>query len=295
MREVNAGTGLMLSLHNWGGTGFIGAPDPGVLSSRYNVVAIGVDYLQSGEGAPPETGFPYDTGYLQTMDALRALYVVYDGLRQASVAFDTQRLYACGGSGGGNVSLMANKLAPSTFACIVDLSGLASLTDGVAYGDPEGVDIRAGYTRDAAHPNYLPRHGQLIRDPGYDAHIGVMMAAGNSARIISIHGEDDASCDVSDKRRVLDALRRKGAEVHAHYISRVDIDGDLITESGHSIGNRTRLLQHFADPFLLPRSQECQRLTTPCDFDQRRNVVFPTDDVVYTVDYSRGYPVIGYA
>jgi hypothetical protein len=33
----------MLSLHNWGGTGFTGAPAPETLAKRYDVVAIGVD------------------------------------------------------------------------------------------------------------------------------------------------------------------------------------------------------------------------------------------------------------
>ena len=45
---VKSSTGLMLSLHNWGGTAFTGAPDPAALVTRYDVVAIGVDYLQSG-------------------------------------------------------------------------------------------------------------------------------------------------------------------------------------------------------------------------------------------------------
>ena len=44
-------TGLMLSLHNWGGTGSGGSADPGVLAEKYNVVAISVDYLQSGKKA----------------------------------------------------------------------------------------------------------------------------------------------------------------------------------------------------------------------------------------------------
>ena len=40
---VRPGTGLMLSLHNWGGTASGGSADVGVLSNKYNVVAIGVD------------------------------------------------------------------------------------------------------------------------------------------------------------------------------------------------------------------------------------------------------------
>lgn len=60
----------MLSLHNWGGVGFVGAPDPAALVDAMDLVVIGVDYLQSG---PDEAlqGLPYDFGYLQALDALR--------------------------------------------------------------------------------------------------------------------------------------------------------------------------------------------------------------------------------
>ncbi|MBN4074181.1 DUF2920 family protein, partial [bacterium AH-315-E10] len=283
-------TGLMLSLHNWGGMGFTGAPDPGVLCKRYNVICIGVDYLQSGEGAPPESGFPYDTGYLQTLDALRGLFYVYHGLQKNHITFDATRLYATGGSGGGNVSLMANKLAPNTFACIVDLSGLASLTDDIAFGSPELTEVRAGYSRELDHPNYLSADAQMIRDPGCPTHIDVMMAAGNTALIVCIHGEDDKSCCVTDKRRVMNALKSAGADVQAHYMSQSDIDGDLIMDSGHGIGDRTHLLQHFADSYLLPDGPDMCRLKEPCNFESGRAVCFPTEQGEYVIDYSMGYP-----
>jgi len=46
---VNENTGLMLSLHNWGGTHARGTADPDLLADKYNVVAICVDYIQSGD------------------------------------------------------------------------------------------------------------------------------------------------------------------------------------------------------------------------------------------------------
>src|SRR6476469_9158484 len=44
---INSKTGLMLSLHNWGGTRSVGTANPVELARRYNVVALCVDYLQS--------------------------------------------------------------------------------------------------------------------------------------------------------------------------------------------------------------------------------------------------------
>ena len=109
-------------------------------------------------------GAPYDHGYLQAMDAIRAVHAVWSQLKAKSVPFDEGRVYAMGGSGGGNVSQMAAKLAPRTFACVVDICGMPGLTDGIAFGTKEyGSSLNAGYSRDPASParfylNSAPAH-----------------------------------------------------------------------------------------------------------------------------------------
>ena len=40
--------------------------------------------------------------------------------------------------GGGNITLMVNKLAPRTFAAAIDMSGMARLTDDIAFNLPGG-------------------------------------------------------------------------------------------------------------------------------------------------------------
>jgi hypothetical protein len=79
LKNVNASTGLMLTLHNWGGSGCAGTADPVALAQRYNVVALCVDYLQSGKQAAIDDPEPYDFGYLQALDALRAFHFVLKG------------------------------------------------------------------------------------------------------------------------------------------------------------------------------------------------------------------------
>jgi hypothetical protein len=71
---VKADTGIMLSLHNWGGVASGGSADPGILANEFNVIAVGVDYLQSGPQASIRDPEPYDFGWLQALDALRALH-----------------------------------------------------------------------------------------------------------------------------------------------------------------------------------------------------------------------------
>ena len=143
LASVDAHTGLMLTLHNWGGTDCVGTADPRTLARELNVIAICVNYLQSGPRDSIEGPEPYDFGYLQALDALRALYAVQQSLESAHRPYDARRTYATGGSGGGNVALMANKLAPRTFAAIIDLCGMKKLTDDIAFNLPGGSDLNA--------------------------------------------------------------------------------------------------------------------------------------------------------
>jgi hypothetical protein len=294
LANVTAGTGLMLDLHNWGGVTFHGAPNPNTLANAYDMIAIGVQYYQSGDSDRP-TEPPYDFGYRQAMDALRGLQCVYQQLLDTKHPFDATRIYGCGGSGGGNVIQMANKFAPHTFACIVDLSGMASLTDDIAYREPGGSVLNARYSRDPASPAYLTRGMQEIRDLGNPAHLALMARTKNRCRIVMIHGEDDAYCLSADKRRVAEAMVAAGLSAEAHILTNDDADGTLILNSGHSLGDRTALLQHFAGKYLSPDSPTMCRLTKPCDFAQRKAIRYPVSDGVYTVTYAGGMPKVAFS
>ncbi|MBI2424260.1 MAG: DUF2920 family protein [Candidatus Hydrogenedentes bacterium] len=288
---VNAQTGLILTLHNWGGTGSIGAPDPQVLADAYNLVAITVDYLQSG---PYDSGHdaPYDHGYLQALDALRALHFVYSGLQRASIAFDAGRIYASGGSGGGNVSLMANKLAPRTFTAIIDLSGMARLSDDVAFNFPAGSELNAGYSRDPRSPRYLHPDGQLLRDLVYLPHLLRMKELGNNAKIVTVHGVEDTTCPFEDKRDMVDVMGRAGLDVVPHFIDAAQVDNEVFTDAAHSLGDRTRIVQRVADTWLNPASATCLRRQGPNDFDLRDGQVrYEGPTGAYIIGYEAGYPV----
>ena len=87
-----------------GRTGCVGNGSPrSDLPTRSTPSRVCVDYLQSGDS--PAAREPYDFGYLQALDALRALWWVRDQLRTTNHAsHDDARMFACGGSGGGNVA-----------------------------------------------------------------------------------------------------------------------------------------------------------------------------------------------
>ncbi|MDD5598392.1 MAG: DUF2920 family protein [Victivallaceae bacterium] len=286
LSNINSQTGLFLTLHNWGGTEASGAPSPTLLANKYNTVCIAVDYLQSG----PTTKEPYDFGYLQALDALRALYYVKKELEHNKISFDKQRIYCTGGSGGGNIALMANKLAPRTFACVIDISGMASLTDDIAFNQPGGSRLNARYSQDQDNPYFLEKHMQEIRDTGNPSHLQQMKKYGNSAKLVIIHGTEDNSCLVSDKKRVVENMKKAGFDVDVHYIQKADVDGKIIKGNTHYLGDRTKILLKFAGEYLCENNP---KIKTKCksDFDSADDIKYETSQGAYNISYKAGFPV----
>lgn len=71
LANVGKETGILLTLHNWGGVDCVGTANPRELADKLNVIALCVNYLQSGPKDSIEGPEPYDFGYLQALDALR--------------------------------------------------------------------------------------------------------------------------------------------------------------------------------------------------------------------------------
>lgn len=287
---VNAATGITLSLHCWGCDRWTATADPAELAAKYNVVGIAVDYLQSGEYDPAAEPLPYDFGYLQALDALRALYFVYQGLQTCGIAFDAGRIYAAGGSGGANVSLMANKLAPRTFAAIVDMCGMAKLNDDIAYGLPGGSRADAKYSNDPESPRFLTPDAQLLRFVSYPPHLETMKRLGNAAKVIVIHGVDDDLISPDESRELESNMREAGFDVEAHFLTEDDVDDKAVLSSGHLLGEWPLIIDRFAAPYLTP--DHGLRREGPTDFDLRDEAVrYEMGGGAYVISYQAGYPV----
>ena len=293
---INANTGMMLCLHNWGGI----YNQPAYIqwctafADRYNVVAASVNYLQSGDGEPKIVGEkPYDHGYLQAMDCIRALYHISRQLTEAGAAFNPRRCYSMGGSGGGNVSLMVNKLAPHTFACVVDICGMPGLTDGIAYGTGEyGSGLNAGYAREPDSPARLTTDMQEIRDPGHPGHLKRHFQANPTNKVVIVHGLDDRSCPAPHKITIFRNMVAAGFHPDGHFLTPKDVDGQVITTTGHAVGNRQRVVETFADVYLLEAGSHALQLPGPNDFERGKQVAFPTTNGQVIVDYSAGPPSV---
>ena len=290
--KVGPETGLMLSLHNWGGTFAVGTANPQVLADRLNVVAICVNYLQSGRQASVEDPEPYDFGYLQALDALRALYFVFDGLKQQGCAFHSGRIYATGGSGGGNVTLMANKLAPRTFTCIIDMCGMAKLSDDIAFGLPGGSRLSARWSQDLNNPFYLSTDEQELRFVGNPKHLAAMKAMGHACKIFVVHGAGDDVCPIADAREMITNMQQAELDVVPFIVEKKDLDGKVFTSIGHALGDRTEIVFKVTGNLLMPGHPDAVIRDGRTDFERRDSEVrYQTSNGQFVISYENGYPV----
>lgn len=290
LAKVNAHTGLMLTLHNWGGTDCIGTAAPDVLARELNVVAICVNYLQSGPVDSIQGPEPYDFGYLQALDALRALWFVKDSLEQRGIAFADDRMFCTGGSGGGNVTLMANKLAPRTFACVIDLCGMKKLSHDIAFAEPSGSDLNARWSRDPASANYLSSDAQELRFVGHPAHLKEMQRLGATAKVLVVHGINDTTCPYADAQEMVSLMQSHHLNVEPHFVTEQMLDGTVFKSTGHSLGDRTQIVLKLAGAYLRSGGQESLRRMGLSDFDRLETIRYATGNGTFEISYEAGFP-----
>ena len=288
--SIGPRTGIFLTLHNWGGSDCAGTASPAALAREFNCVALCVNYLQSGPKDSIEGQEPYDFGWLQGLDALRALWLVFHELDESKTPFARGRLFATGGSGGGNVTLMANKLAPRTFTAVVDMCGMKKLSDALAYKLPASGGLDARWSRDPASPNYLAPGAQEIRFVGHPAHLVEMKRLGTTAKVFSVHGLDDKTC-LADGQEMVANMTRAGLDITPVWVTKEMVDGKVFATTGHALGNRTLIPGHVAGKFLRADSPDALDRKTPTDFERREDLRYATTDGVFIVSYASGFPV----
>ena len=291
LEKITPQTGVMLTLHNWGGTDCVGTAEPRELARSLNVVAVCVNYLQSGKADSIDGPEPYDFGYLQSLDVLRSLWFVREGLKTHGKPYDDGRLFCTGGSGGGNVALMANKLAPRTFACVIDLCGMKKLSDDIAFNLPGGSGLDARWSRDPLSKNHLTLDEQELRFVGHPTHIAEMKRLGVSSKIIVVHGVEDSTCPYPDAVQLVDLMREAKLEVEPKWVTKEVLDGKVFTSAGHSLGNRTQIVLAVAGKYLAVDGPDARRRSGPSDFGRREALHYRTTNGQFVIDYAAGYPV----
>lgn len=291
LQNVTAETGLMLTLHNWGGTHCVGTASPTYLAQNFNVIALCVNYLQSGrEGIDLKA--PYDFGLLQATDALRGLSWAAHRLRAEEKPFHAGRVYVTGGSGGGNVTLMAVRLAPRTFTVAIDMCGMARLSDDIAFGLPGGSGLNAKWSQDPSSSHWLSPGHQQIRDLGDESILAATKKHGCTTKFFVVHGTTDSTCPFADARRMVEHMQAAELDVTPHFLTDDDLDGKIFTSTGHPLGNRTLIVQHVAGELMQPDSTKAVLRSTPADYDRRDSLDYPTSDGRFVIDWTAGYPMV---
>ncbi len=290
LRSVTRRTGILLTLHNWGGTDCVGTADPEVMAREFDLVALCVNYLQSGRAEAIDDQRPYDFGWLQALDALRAMGYLRRALAASGHPFHDGRYFAVGGSGGANVALMANKLAPRSFAGVVALSGMTRLSDDIAFGDPGGSPLSARWIRDPGSPYYLSPAAQEIRFVGHPGHLAEMKRLGSSAHLLIVHGVEDPTCPVADARELVDNLQAAGLPVEPVWVDASRVDGRIFRAPDHALGDRTQIVRALAADGLRPEGPGSWVRQTPSDFELNQEVRYPTRGGTHVIMFRDGIP-----
>ena len=291
LSQVTAKTGLMLTLHNWGGTEAIGSADPKLLTERFDVISICVNYLQSGKQEGLDAPEPFDFGYLQALDSLRALWYVQQGLRANNILYNSGRIYVTGGSGGGQVALMCNKFAPRTFTCVIDICGMCKLTDDIAFGLTGGSNLNARWKPDPDRPYYLTQDDRDIRFVGNPKHLAEMKRLGHATKIIVVHGIEDTTSPIADAREMVQLMKEADFDVEPIFVTKNQIDGKIFTSAGHSLGQRTEIVFRVAEKYLRPDSSQFLERKSSTDFFLRDEIKYETTNGAYVISYENGFPI----
>jgi len=114
----------------------------------------------------------------------------------------------------------------------------------------EGTTPNAGYSRDPAAPNYLSPEMQRIRDFGNPEHCRLLHAANPNLKIVIAHGVDDRTCPVVPKIRQFANMVEAGLDVDGHFFTAADVDGSLITTTGHAAGDREQIVLQLASDYV---------------------------------------------
>ena len=284
---TNENTGIMLVLHNWGGTWDFCASWCRILSEKFNLICLSVNYLQSGWRLGDMT---YDFGVIQSSDCLRAIYWMRDFLNRNNIPYNPRRTFSGGASGGGNLSQMVNKFAPRTFGCIVDMCGMSGLSDDMAFGN--GI-LNAGYSRDPEHPAYRTAAMQEIRDFGNPEHLKLQYAANPDNQVVIIHGMDDEYCPCSAKIQVFQHMVEAGFQPDGYFITPAMVDGIVITGTGHAVGDRPYVIATYGKPYLSERGEFAKVLQNPDDFELKHVVEYPVTGGSYRMDFT-GIPTVSF-
>ncbi len=273
--KMDAQTGLMTLIHGWGGNYHQYDSYADDWRNRYNVICLQVQYRDSGKRGVAWQE-PYDFGKYQAIDVLCCIQYVRE-----NYTINDERIVGWGGSGGGNISLQAAKMAPNTFALVIDCAGITRPTnrdDVLANYENDNDGWEAAALNSGDH--YTLSEWQ-IRSSQYHA-------AYYNAPIHILHGDKDTLVDYQHAVDMYDALIAAGKEAYLHPIANGQHSFDGAAPSENTRKEATE--KYVSDDILNRRSDGVT------DFEMNSSIQLPTDEgCVYVIDYKGGIPTLSVA
>jgi len=260
--QPNENTGLMVMLHGWGGDYHQYDSYCADWRNRFNCIMLQANYRGSFHASQP-----YDFGKYQAIDVLRSMHWVL-----TNCPVNRRRIIGWGGSGGGNVILQCGKMAPHTFALIIECAGIThptSAADMKAGWDrpdrPGGWQGTAlGGTKEYSEPE------RLIRDP-------IHHAALFNTKVYVFHPDLDTTVGIQHGIEMAYALRQAGKDVVFEIIEGGDHGfAGALDPREH---DRKTCTETYAADDILSRGTD-----GATDFDRKQPVILPVNDgLVYRV------------
>ncbi len=260
----NADTGLMVLLHGWGGDYHQYDAYCADWRNRYNCIMLQVNYRGSSKATQP-----YDFGKYQAIDVLRAMHWVL-----SNHPVNRQRIFGWGGSGGGNVILQCGKMAPNTFALIVEHAGITHPTGAAEMKAGWDRPDRAGGWQGTAlgGTKEYPEPERLIRDPLHHAALF-------NTKVYLFHPDLDVVVGIQHGTQMAYALRAAGKDAVFEVV-----EGGNHMYAGAldpNEANRKLCTEHYCTDDLLSR-----RTDGRTDFDRKEPILLPVNDgLVYRVAF----------
>ena len=82
-----------------------------------------------------------------------------------------------------------------------------------------------------------------------------------------------------------------GLDVESYFLTPDMIDGAIFQTTGHALGDRTKIVFHVADRYLLPTSPDRLRRPGKTDFEMRDELVrYDTPGGRFVISYGDGAP-----
>src|SRR4029079_14121053 len=123
--------------------------------------------------------------------------------------------------------------------------------------------------REPKSRNYLSLDQQEIRYVGHADHLATMKRLGATAPIIVVHGVEDTTCPFAEAREMVFWMRRARLDVVPHFITKQNLDSKVFKNTGHSLGDRTKIVFQVAGKYLEPGGRDARVRAGKCDFERR--------------------------